>query len=79
MSEFYTADLDTLISNTSICLEDYRADMELTRIETLERIRASLRASRYENGKLVSDQGGDIVVMNEVDRIVLEAIRYWTK
>lgn len=48
-------------------------------MEMLERIQSCLRTTRYEKGNLVSDQGGDIGIMKEIDRIVLEGIRYWTK
>lgn len=45
--------------------------------EMLNRIIGSLQATRYENGKLVSDQGGDISIMNEVERLCKQAITSW--
>jgi hypothetical protein len=42
--------------------------------EMVERIRATLRATRIgKDGKLISDQGGDIGVMNEVEHLTKAA------
>jgi hypothetical protein len=46
-------------------------------VEMLDRIRGFLKATRYEHGKLVSDQGGDIEIMHEVERLCKQAITSW--
>jgi hypothetical protein len=45
----------------------------------LSAIRSSLADTHYKNGKLVSDHGGDIEVMKQLERIISEAIIYWTR
>ena len=47
--------------------------------DMVSRIQASLRSTQYDNGELITFEGGDVSIMNEVKRLCLDAIRYCTR
>jgi hypothetical protein len=46
-------------------------------IEMVERIRATLQVATYREGVLITPNGGDEVIMAEVQRLCRQAIASW--
>lgn len=46
-------------------------------MEMVERIRATLRVATYREGVLITPNGGDEVIMAEIQRLCRQAITSW--